>query len=156
MNTLQQEIEGTNKINLLALSEINKIQPQLLNFIGEKILIGNGKTSSKFIIEFTKNVKHSYYFDISAYSIWLKISTSIKVGEFSYAYFDKSIYMGEMCQDGKLKNILPIAEIINNWNLDKKETLRNAKKQIAKYKKLKSEIEKIEANFKLSKDLLKY
>lgn len=120
MATLEQQIEGVNKINDLTIKELKLIVPQLQNYIGKKILTQTG-FSKNFNIEHLKidGVFIRAYLSNSWGNLILNIDTTIKLGEFSCEYFKNTIYLAQISKTGILESVESVEQLINDYKLDR-------------------------------------
>lgn len=154
MTTLQQQIEGVNKINDLTIKELKLLVPQLQNYIGKKILIQTG-FSKNFNIEHLKidGVFIRAYLSNSWGNLILNIDTTIKVGEFSCEYFKNTIYLAQISKTGILESVESVEQLIYDYKLDRIYNFEEIKNAATKLKDLEKEISKIKTD--LSKFNLK-
>lgn len=114
---LEKKVHAINEVQRLAVLNFNHILPLLKEFEGQKIILASGNKSAKFknAIEFLKDEPkkfgedyaklHWCMFDISSYSVWIKVSCSFKDSEHSCFYEEQSIYVGKM-ENGVLTEVV--------------------------------------------------
>ena len=151
---ISENVKGTNLLREALRNELAKLLPQLEKHVGNKITTLSGR-SAKFKIEHLDQQNFRCWLDISSYSIWLKadyVTTSApdKNGVCTASYWKDSIYLGKM-ENGVLGQIEPQTSHIQGV-IDESEVLQ----QIAAYKELSAQIDKIKSAFPLNTDLLKY
>jgi hypothetical protein len=152
---LSNQVTLLNKVNALLLAEIKHIYPQLLKYVGKKIVVANGHAKA-FKIDFLIDTnKCKCNFDITKYSMWLEIKTFITNDNGNRTYYEKSIYLGEV-KDNMLNYLDTLDEIIKRYELLTIHNVVDNFALIANYKELKTKLDAIESNFKLDKNLLKY
>ena len=154
---LELNIEGTNELNKFSIESLKNVLPKITALKGVSILLKDGKTGKKFNIERgnqstqlkDKYISSQYWFDISEYSIWLKVKICINGGSWELKpptaycnYFENSIYIASM-KDGAINETVELETIIKNFDLDKTINIKESLKQVEQYKELKKKADEL-------------
>lgn len=157
LTSLERAVYGTNLINKLTIENVNKIIPQLQQFLNKKIELANGSKAKNFVIELhtfedkNKGQNLRSYLHFERNLLYLKNDVTVKVknyegGGYGVDYYKNEIKLATTDNNGVLISIENIEQIIFSYELTKVFDAKKVKKTKEKINVLKSELSKLESS----------
>lgn len=154
LTSLERAVYGTNLINKLTIENVNKIIPQLQQFLNKKVELANGSNAKNFVIELHKfsndngqNLRSYLHFDYNGLNLKNDVTVKVKNyegGGYGVDYYKNEIKLATTDNNGVLISIENLEQIIFSYELSKVFDAKEVKETKDKIEQLKNELSKLE------------
>lgn len=160
MTQLERNVFGDNLIKELAKETIKELLPQIAKFVGQKILLSDGVTTSK---KFKDGVNVTYNktvgdgqnlrtrIEVGRYNISIVQDVTVKDqnypdGGYGVTYYKQHTYIGTM-KDNVLTNTMTFEEVVNAAQLDERNDPEEVAENLKKIRDLESELRNLKFKY---------
>lgn len=173
MKELTLEIQAQNALKAFAKTILSAVLPQLTQFIGKKIFLGDGSKSKIFNIDINKFAPapikgmhvqaHATYLTNDYGKLQLKVGICLNGGSYDVTpktafckYLDRQIELGILKDGQNLDSIIELDKIVKAYELDEVLDLSDELEKIATYRKLQTQADKSKELIKVDASFYKY
>lgn len=152
LTQLERKVLGQNLINVLTMQNLQKVLPQLEQYIDQKIYLAKGDKAKKFVVGLLevdydpktgamfRSYLHSHYGNIYLKQDVCLADKEYEGGGYGVTYYKQEVCVGAVDTNGVLKSVISLENCVGNNNLNKHYKVDVVKQVIAEIEALKEQI----------------